>query len=282
MFVEAVERRVVVDVAHTSGTRRSPDRSPEPPTPRRRPTAGRWGCPCCRRLALIDANWASIADHNLASRSDPRRGGCGASRTPCRPTVAPTPTPSACRSSASPSSPAKRLPNSRQRRSNTVTGSTRANPNNRVLQLAETSPPRTIQTLRHISDGVDMTRRHITRSQRCLEARHLLTHLRTIPDAAFVSRTERRPYPVNTSAADSQRPSAANSREPARDRHIDRINPTPHPLRQRHRRTQTSPVTRSELDRQQPGDRLADTTIIHHRTPLDPHDQTGEAGYQPP
>ncbi len=55
----------------------------------------------------------------------------------------------------------------------------------------------------------------------------------------------------------------------AGDRHIDRVDPAPHPLRQAHHTRQTGPITTRQVDRQQRSDCLADTTILHHQTPFD-------------
>ena len=112
----------------------------------------------------------------------------------------------------------------------------------RVLQLAETFPPGVIQPFGRVGDGVDMTRRHATVGERGLEAGHLLAHLGTI--------RHRFGLPCRTSPVPGQHlrrrlgatlggqlPRAAG------DRHIDRIDPTPHPLRQLHHPTQTSPIT---------------------------------------
>ena len=130
VLVQTVEHRVVVDV--DTDLRHPPLTGPLPrhrATRPRRPAAHRSGCRRCRRACLIDASWASIADHSLASRSGSRRRWVW-----CMPeglsTQRRTDTDAFCLSSSdSPSSPAKRLPSSRQRRSNTATGSTRANPN---------------------------------------------------------------------------------------------------------------------------------------------------------
>ncbi len=147
-------------------------------------------------------------------------------------------------------------------------------PQQRVLQFAEAFPPRIIQPFGCVRDGVDMAGRHITGSERGLEAGHLLTHLRTIRRRF---RLPRRTSPIPRQHLSRRFGATLGGQLPgaAGDRHIDRIDPTPHPLRQRHRPAQTSPVTPGHIDRQQPGDRLADTTIIHHPTPLDPHDQPG-------
>ena len=155
----------------------------------------------------------------------------------------------------------------------------------RVLQLAEAFPPGIIQTLGCVSDRVDMAGRHRTLGERRLEARHRLTHLRPIRRRF---RLPRRASPVPRQHLRRRFATALGGQlaRAAGDRHIDRIHPTPHPLRQLHHPTQTSPITRSQIDRQQPGDRLADTTILHHPTPLDQnHRQAinqGEAGYEPP
>ena len=54
----------------------------------------------------------------------------------------------------------------------------------------------------------------------------------------------------------------------AGDRHVDGVDPAPHPLRQAHDTGQTGPITPRHIHRQQSGERLADTTIFHHQTPL--------------
>ena len=275
MLVQAVEHRVVVDVDTDLRHPPLPDRSPETAdTIDVCQQTGRSGCRSCRRLCLIDANWASIADHNLASRS-----GSSVRWVWCIPdglsTQRRTDTAAFCLSSSdSPSSPANRLASSRQRRSNTPTGSIRANPNN-----ASCSPPRRsrpasskpFDAFATASTWLADTSRRRARSR----SRASAHTPRNDPTPLSSPASSVCPYPVNTSAADSERPSAANSRDAAGDRHIDRIHPTPHPLRQRHRRAQTSPVTpataRPPTARRSPR--------RHHDPPSPnpsrPHDQPG-------
>ena len=161
--VEAVEHRGVVDV--DTDLRHPPlaaDRSPDTAETTASANSTSIGVPVLPSCCLTVANWASIADHSLASRS-----GSKLRWVWCMPdglsTQRRTDTDAFCLSSSdSPSSPARRLPSSRQRRSNTPTGSTRAKRQQGVLQLAEPLPTGVIQTFGGVGDGVDMTRRHGT------------------------------------------------------------------------------------------------------------------------
>ena len=96
-------------------------------------------------------------------------------------------------SSDSPSSPAKRLPSSRQRRSNTLTGSTRANPNRSSAKPTQALPTGIVQPFGRVDDRVDMASRHRRHRRGRVSKPGICSHTSERSDTAFVSRVERRP-----------------------------------------------------------------------------------------
>jgi hypothetical protein len=138
-----------------------------------------------------------------------------------------------------------------------------------------------VETFGRLSKRVDMTRRHRPRRHRRFETGHRLTHLGTIRHRLGLTR--RAPTMTRQHLGGRLRTSLGRQLPAATsDRHIDRIHPPPHPLRQPHHTRQPGPITTGDIDSQQPGDRLADTTILHHPTPCRTNSHEGEAGTRHP
>ena len=181
----------------------------------------------------------------------------------------------------SPSSPANRLPSSRQRRSNTETGSMRAKPNKASCNSPRRSRPtssKPFDALATASRWLDDT----SPAAKAVSKPGICSHTSERSDAAFVSPRRTTPVPRQHLGRRFRATLGGQLARPAGDRHIDRIHPAPHPLRQLHHPTQTGAITTATSTANNPA--IASPTprsSITQPLSIDTINQ-GEAGHQPP